>query len=170
MSRDISLEICLKSTVLTDTGENVQKYFRLGAESYSSLGRVGKKKKKIACSLLDVFACGDVSSRRLYRLKIFLRTKNRRMMKNILRTASKAKNKSYFLFLTKNLSTLYIILLPYYLISDQYRHTGIWSMIWISRTLILLDRHFCVLWFFVVKAHVICISQLKRNWRRVFTA
>ena len=61
MSRDISLEICLKSTVLTDTGENVQKYFRLGAESYSSLGRVGKK-KKITCPLLDVFACWQVSS------------------------------------------------------------------------------------------------------------
>ena len=33
---------------LTDTGENVQKWtrvFRLGAESYSSLGRVGKKKE-----------------------------------------------------------------------------------------------------------------------------
>ena len=56
---------------LTDTGENVQKWtrvFRLGAESYSSLGRVGKK-KKIACPLLDVFACGQVSSPRLYRLR-----------------------------------------------------------------------------------------------------
>ena len=56
----------------TDIGENVQserEYFRLGAESYSSLGRVGKK-KKIACPLLDVFACGQVSSPRLYRLTI----------------------------------------------------------------------------------------------------
>ena len=42
--------------------------FRLGAESYSSLGRVGKK-EKIACPLLDVFACGQVSSPRLYRLR-----------------------------------------------------------------------------------------------------
>ena len=48
-----------------------REYFRLGAESYSSLGRVAKKKeKKIACTLLDVFACGQVSSPRLYRLTI----------------------------------------------------------------------------------------------------
>ena len=45
-----------------------REYFRLGAESYSSLGRVGKK-EKIACPLLDVFACGQVSSPRLYRLR-----------------------------------------------------------------------------------------------------
>ena len=51
-----------------------REYFRLDAESYSSLGRVGKKEKKIACPLLDVFACGQVSSPRLYRLitQIFL--------------------------------------------------------------------------------------------------
>ena len=42
--------------------------FRLGAESYSSLGRVGKKEKRIACPLLDVLACGQVSTPRLYRL------------------------------------------------------------------------------------------------------
>ena len=29
-----------------------------------------KKKKKIACTLLDVFACGQVSSPRLYRLRL----------------------------------------------------------------------------------------------------
>ena len=50
---------------LTDTGENVAKsgreYFRLGARTRR------KKEKKIACSLLDVFACGQVSSPRLYR-------------------------------------------------------------------------------------------------------
>ena len=45
--------------------------FRLGAESYSSLERV-EKKKKIACPLLDVFACGQVSSPRLYRLRVYL--------------------------------------------------------------------------------------------------
>ena len=50
----------------------------LGTESYSSLRRVEKKENKIACPLLDVFACGQVSSPRLYRLtkisekKIFL--------------------------------------------------------------------------------------------------
>ena len=48
-----------------------REYFRRGAESYSSLGRVGKKKKKIACPLLDVFACGQVSSPGLYRWTLF---------------------------------------------------------------------------------------------------
>ena len=55
---------------LTDTGENGTNwpvYFRLAAESHSSLGPVGKKQKKIACPLLDVFACGQVSSPHLYR-------------------------------------------------------------------------------------------------------
>ena len=42
--------------------------FRLGAESNSSLGRVGKKEEKIACPILDDFACGQFSSSRLYRL------------------------------------------------------------------------------------------------------
>ena len=36
-----------------------REYFRLGAESYSSLGRAGKK-EKIACPLFEVFACGQV--------------------------------------------------------------------------------------------------------------
>ena len=44
-------------------------YFRLGAESYLSLGRVGKKEKKISCPLLAKFACGQVSKSRLYRLR-----------------------------------------------------------------------------------------------------
>ena len=35
-----------------------------------SLGRDGKKEKKIACPLLKVFACGQVSSPRLYRLNL----------------------------------------------------------------------------------------------------
>ena len=64
--------------ILTDTGENEPKCavdFRLGAESYSSLGPVGKKEKKIACPLLDVFACGQVSSPRLYRLIIGVKMK-----------------------------------------------------------------------------------------------
>ena len=56
--------------------ESGREYFRLGTDSYSSLGRVGKKEKKIACPLLEVFACGQVSSPRLYRLsscyKLFL--------------------------------------------------------------------------------------------------
>ena len=43
-------------------------HFRLGAESYSSLGRVGEKQKKIACPFLAKFDCGQVSSTRLYRL------------------------------------------------------------------------------------------------------
>ena len=46
-----------------------REYFRLGAKSYSSVGRVAKKEMIIACPLLDVFACGQVSSPRLYRLR-----------------------------------------------------------------------------------------------------
>ena len=49
-----------------------REYFRLGAESYSSLERVGRKERKIACPLLDVFACGQVSSPRLYRFRTIL--------------------------------------------------------------------------------------------------
>ena len=45
-----------------------REYFRLDAESYSLLGRVGKKRRKYSRPLLDVFACGQVSSPRLYRL------------------------------------------------------------------------------------------------------
>ena len=60
----------LSCWLLTDTGaeENGREYFRLGAESYSSLGRVRKKEKKIARPLLDVVACGQVSGPRLYPL------------------------------------------------------------------------------------------------------
>ena len=57
---------------LTDTGENGSKcavYFRLGAESYSSLCRVGNSRVVALCTLLTKFACGQVSSPRLYRLK-----------------------------------------------------------------------------------------------------
>ena len=57
---------------LTDTSEywtDLSLYFRLGAESYSSLGPVGKKEKKIAWDILAKFACGQVSSPRLHRLK-----------------------------------------------------------------------------------------------------
>ena len=48
---------------LTDTGENVQKWTRVFSTRR-------KKVKKIACPLLDVFACGQVSSLRLYRLRV----------------------------------------------------------------------------------------------------
>ena len=58
------------------TSKSGREYFRLGAESYLSLGRVGKKEKKIACSLLDVFVSGQVSSRRLYRLTGIKETQN----------------------------------------------------------------------------------------------
>ena len=34
----------------------------------SALARVGKKEKKIACPHLDVFACGQISSPRLYNI------------------------------------------------------------------------------------------------------
>ena len=57
---------------LTDAGENGTfwpLYFGLGAESYSSLGPVGKKEKKVAWDILAKFACGQVSSPRLHRLR-----------------------------------------------------------------------------------------------------
>ena len=38
----------------------------------SALGRVAKKERKISCPLLDVFACGQVSIPRLYRLSSVL--------------------------------------------------------------------------------------------------
>ena len=55
---------------LTDTGENVQKWTRVffdSALSHTRRSVASEKKKKIACPLLDVFACGQVSSPRLYR-------------------------------------------------------------------------------------------------------
>ena len=58
---------------LTDTGENVQKWTRVFSTPrwVVLVARTRrKKKKKIACPLLDVFACGQVSSPRLYRLRI----------------------------------------------------------------------------------------------------
>ena len=36
---------------------------------FSARTRREKKEKKIACPILDVFACGQVSSPRLYRFK-----------------------------------------------------------------------------------------------------
>ena len=49
-----------------------REYFRLGAESYSSLGRVGKKRRKYSRPLLAKFSCGQLSSPRLYRLKTWI--------------------------------------------------------------------------------------------------
>ena len=43
------------------------------ALSHTRRSDASKKGKKIACPLLDVFACGQVSSPRLYRLKVFSR-------------------------------------------------------------------------------------------------
>ena len=40
------------------------------ALSHTRRSNASEKEKKIACPLLDVFACGQVSSPRLYRLKI----------------------------------------------------------------------------------------------------
>ena len=67
------LKWSIKILPLTDTGENVQKWtriFRLGAKSYLSLRRVGKKRRKYSRPLLNVFACAQVSSPRLCRLII----------------------------------------------------------------------------------------------------
>ena len=57
---------------LTDTGENVKKWTRVFFDSALSHPRRSdaSERKKIACPLLDVFACGQVSSPRLYGLKI----------------------------------------------------------------------------------------------------
>ena len=41
------------------------------ALSHTRLSDASEKKKKIACPLLDIFACGQVLSPRLYRLTIF---------------------------------------------------------------------------------------------------
>ena len=64
---------------LTDTGENVQKWTRVFYLRcwVILVARTRRKKEKIiACPLLDIFACGQVSSPRLYRLtevsKLFL--------------------------------------------------------------------------------------------------
>ena len=56
---------------LTDTGENVQKWTRVFSTRLWVIlvARTRRKKqKKIVCPLLDVFAYGQVSSPRLYRL------------------------------------------------------------------------------------------------------
>ena len=55
----------------TDTGENVQKWTQVFSTRrwVILVARTRRKKeKKITCPLLDVFACGQVSSPRLYRL------------------------------------------------------------------------------------------------------
>ena len=66
------ISVLLVQPIQVKMSKSGREYFRLGSESYSSLGSVGKKEKKIACPLLDVFACGQVSSRRRYRLKSYM--------------------------------------------------------------------------------------------------
>ena len=61
------------SSLLTDTGENGTNwpvYSRLGAESSSSLGP--EKREENCVDILAKFACGQVSSPRLCRLKAIL--------------------------------------------------------------------------------------------------
>ena len=62
----------LKVTViLTDTGENVQKMDASifdSALSHTRRSDASEKEQKIACPLFAKFACGQVSSPRLYRL------------------------------------------------------------------------------------------------------
>ena len=60
--------------ILTDTGENVQKWTRV----FSTRRRVilvartrRKKRRKYSRPLLAKFACGQVSSPRLYRLRLY---------------------------------------------------------------------------------------------------
>ena len=47
-----------------------REFFRLGAESYSSLARGGRKRRKCSRPVWCKFACGKVSSPRLYRLTL----------------------------------------------------------------------------------------------------
>ena len=59
-------------SILTDTGENVQKWTRVFSTRrwVILVARTRRKKdKKIACPLLDIFSCGQVPSPRLYRLR-----------------------------------------------------------------------------------------------------
>ena len=91
-----SFKICL-----TDTGENGTNwtvYFRLGAESYSSLGPVGKKEKKIAWDILAKFACGQVSSPRLHRLMtlLMLAIRKRWAKSKILKNSKLVNTDFYF--------------------------------------------------------------------------
>ena len=69
----ITVEIRKFEFVLIDTGENVQKWTRVFSTRRWILlvARTRRKKeKKIMCPLLDVFACQQVSSPRLYRLRL----------------------------------------------------------------------------------------------------
>ena len=59
--------------IQANASKSGREYFRLGAESFSSLERIGKKEENSVValrSLLNVFAGGQVSSPRLYRLKV----------------------------------------------------------------------------------------------------
>ena len=67
--------LALLKYLLTDTGENVQKWTRVFSTRrwVILVARTRRKKeKKIACPHLDVFACGQVSIPRLYRLILIL--------------------------------------------------------------------------------------------------
>ena len=70
--RSIFDHIRKKITFLTDTGENVQKWTRVFSTRrwVILVARTSRKKKrrKYSRPLLDVLACGQVSSPRLYRL------------------------------------------------------------------------------------------------------
>ena len=65
------------------------------AMSHTRRADASEKEKKIACPLLDVFACGQVSSSRLYRL----------ILKNVLITHD-GREASYLNFNLKNLISM----------------------------------------------------------------
>ena len=70
--RRFSRKLKLNRYSLYHIGENVQKWTRVFPTPrwVIIVSRTRRKKqKKIACPLLDVFACGQVSSPRLYRLR-----------------------------------------------------------------------------------------------------
>ena len=87
---------------LTDTGENVQKWTRvLSTRRWVILvARTRRKKeKKKACPLLNVFACGQVLSPRLYWLNGSLRNIS------VLENGSLSKFVHFENFVTSNLIT-----------------------------------------------------------------
>ena len=67
------------STTLTDTGENVEKWTRVfSTRSWVILVALTRRKtvKKITWPLLGVFACGHLSSPRLYRLSFIFENRS----------------------------------------------------------------------------------------------
>ena len=63
-------KLSILASIQANLHQSGRECFRLGAESYSSLGRVGKNSRKYSRPLWCEFACGKFWSPRLYRLKM----------------------------------------------------------------------------------------------------